>query len=114
MYENDEFTEEEDKYCRRMMCLVRMDGLRSKKIPMCINCLEQMKVEKCDYRQKTVRGFIDDNTKSVFPMAHDVTVRLTNDEKGQTLSLQCFNVLIGIPLEDVSDIVKMVEKEKKE
>lgn len=63
-----------------------------------------------DYREKTVRGFIGDNTKGIIPKPCQVTVRMTKDKRGATLSLQGFNVLIGIPLEAVADIVKVVEE----
>lgn len=63
-----------------------------------------------DYREKDVNGFIGDSSKSIFPKPCRITVRMTKDKRGATLSLQGFNVLIGIPLEAVADIVKVVEK----
>ena len=66
-----------------------------------------------DFRMKTVRGFIGDDTKSVIPKPCQVTVRLTADKRGQTLSLQGFNVMIGIPLEEVSEIIRISEKRAK-
>lgn len=66
-----------------------------------------------DYREKYVDGWIADITiKDLNKMARKckVTVRMTNDEKGQSLSLSAFNIQIGIPLEAVADIVKVVEK----
>ena len=66
-----------------------------------------------DYREKDVKGYIADITeKKLDKMARccNVTVRMTNDEKGQSLSLSAFNIQIGIPLEAVRDIVKVVEK----
>lgn len=66
---------------------------------------------KRDYREKTVKGMIADITKP-FPAFRDVTVRMTHDKAGQSLSLCCANIMIEIPLESVSDIVRVVEKEK--
>lgn len=63
-----------------------------------------------DYREKDVKGFIGDTSKSVFPKSCRITVRMTSDKKGQTLSLAGANVLIGIPLEEVSDIIKVAER----
>lgn len=66
-----------------------------------------------DYREKDVKGYIADITeKKLDKMARgcNVTVRMTSDEKGQSLSLSAFNIQIGIPLEAVRDIVKVVEK----
>ena len=66
-----------------------------------------------DYREKDVRGYIGDIAEKDFSkMARmcDVTVRMTSDERGQSLSLSAFNIQIGIPLEAVADIVKVVEK----
>ena len=66
-----------------------------------------------DYREKDVDGYIADiSIKDFSKMARKckVTVRMTNDDKGQSLSLSAFNIQIGIPLESVADIVKVVEK----
>ena len=62
-----------------------------------------------DYREKEVTGFIGDTSKSVFPKPCRITVRMTSDKHGQTLSLAGANVLIGIPLEEVSDIIKVAD-----
>lgn len=67
-----------------------------------------------DYREKDVMGFIGDTSKSIFPKPCRITVRMTSDEKGQTLSLAGANILIGIPLEEVKGIVKVVNKEESE
>ena len=67
-----------------------------------------------DYREKDVIGFIGDTSKSVFPKPCRITVRMTSDKMGQTLSLAGANVLIGIPLEEVKDIVNVVNKAKSE
>lgn len=63
-----------------------------------------------DYREKDVMGFIGDTSKSVFPKPCRITVRMTSDMRGQTLSLAVANILIGIPLEEVADIIKVVER----
>lgn len=63
-----------------------------------------------DYREKTVKGMIADITKP-FPAFRDVTVRMTNDKVGQSLSLQCANIMIEIPLEAVTEIIRISEKE---
>ena len=67
-----------------------------------------------DYREKDVMGFIGDTSKSVFPKPFEITVRMTSDESGQTLSLAGANIVIGIPLEEVKDIVKVVNKGENE
>lgn len=48
-----------------------------------------------DYREKDVDGWIADITiKDLTKMARKckVTVRMTNDDKGQSLSLSAFNI----------------------
>jgi hypothetical protein len=39
---------------------------------------------------------------------------MTSDDVGQSLSLSAYNIQIGIPLEAVRDIIKVVDKENKE
>lgn len=63
-----------------------------------------------DYREKDVMGFIGDSSKSIFPKPCRITVRMTSDKRGKTLSLAGANVLIGIPIEEVADIIKVVER----
>lgn len=63
-----------------------------------------------DYREKDVTGFIGDTSKSVFPKPCRITVRMTSDKHGKTLSLAGANVLMGIPLEEVADIIKVAER----
>lgn len=64
-----------------------------------------------DFRSKTVDGYIGvlkDDKINVIPAP--VTVRMTSDEYGQTLSLTCETTggyQIGIPLESVKDIVRV-------
>ena len=63
---------------------------------------------KRDYREKTIKGCIFDGSKPLLlPKMCDVTVRMTSDKIGQSLSLQAFNVMIEIPLEQVRDIIKV-------
>ena len=64
-----------------------------------------------DYREKTVKGLIFDATKPM-PMKCNVTVRMTSDRIGQSLSLQAFNVMLEIPLESVAEIIKVSGKEQ--
>ena len=63
---------------------------------------------KRDYREKTIKGCIFDGSKPLLlPEMCDVTVRMTSDKIGQSLSLQAFNVMIEIPLEQVRDIIRV-------
>ena len=67
---------------------------------------------KRDYREKTIKGCIFDGSKALpLPKKCDVTVRMTSDKIGQSLSLQAFNVMIEIPLESVKNIIKVSENE---
>lgn len=69
---------------------------------------------KKDYREKDVKGilFIQDE-HSLFGAYRPckVTVRMTSDDIGQSLSLQTADTMIQIPLEAVKDIIKIAEKE---
>lgn len=62
-----------------------------------------------DYREKTVSGFVSNGTQ-LAPCP--VTVRMTADDYGQTLSLQSPGYQIGIPMEAVADIIKLVSQKK--
>ena len=62
-----------------------------------------------DYREKTVKGIVHDGYVPILTPC-PVTVRMTSDKKGQSLSLQAYNVMIQIPLESVRDIIKVSEK----
>lgn len=73
---------------------------------------KEEKMKKRDYREKDVMGFIGDMNKSVFPKPCRITVRMTADKRGKTLSLAGANILIGIPLEDVEDIIRIAEVEE--
>ena len=61
-----------------------------------------------DYRQKTINGWLSDGDRfGGIP----VTVRMTHDDKGASLSLTAGDtVQIGIPLEEVTDIIALVER----
>ena len=67
-----------------------------------------------DYREKDVDGMIflakDPNGFPV-PMKARVTVRMTSDKIGQSLSLAAGNIMISIPLESVRNIVRVTGKE---
>lgn len=63
---------------------------------------------KKDYREKTIKGMFYDRGKLKF---NNVTVRMTSDDVGQSLSLQTRDTMIQIPLEDVRDIIRVAEKE---
>ena len=63
-----------------------------------------------DYREKTVEGIIFFEKGSM--KRCDITVRMTSDKRGQTLSLQAFNLMISIPLESVAEIIKVSGKEQ--
>ena len=62
-----------------------------------------------DYREKDVKGIITD-AKSMRFTPCEVTVRMTSDRLGQSLSLSAFNIMIEIPLEPVRDIIRVTEK----
>lgn len=68
-----------------------------------------------DYREKLVNGWLTDGKHfGGIP----VRVRMTSDDKGQSLSLTTeigddADLQIGIPLEAVRDIIKVVDKENK-
>lgn len=66
-----------------------------------------------DYREKLVNGWITDgNHIGSIP----VRVRMTNDDRGQSLSLttemskEDIGIQIGIPLEQVRDIIRVAER----
>ena len=68
-----------------------------------------------DYREKLVNGWLTDGKHfGGIP----VRVRMTSDDKGQSLSLTTeigddADLQIGIPLEAVRDIIRVVDKENK-
>ena len=66
-----------------------------------------------DYREKDVDGLITDITQFVIPKKCNVTVRMTSDKIGQSLSLSAYNIMIQIPLEQVRDIIKVSERGSK-
>jgi len=65
-----------------------------------------------DYREKLVKGWLTDgNNIAMIP----VRVRMTSDDKGKSLSLTSelgddADLQLGIPLEAVEDIIKVVDK----
>lgn len=64
-----------------------------------------------DYREKTIKGCIfDDHKPTLVPQRCDVTVRMTSDKLGQSLSLQAYNVMIEIPLESDLDKLERVNQ----
>ena len=68
-------------------------------------------MKKRDYREKTIKGCIFDISKILpLPMKCDVTVRMTSDKIGQSLSLCAYNVMIEIPLEPIADIIRVADK----
>ena len=69
-----------------------------------------------DYREKLVNGWLTDGKNfGGIP----VRVRMTSDDIGQSLSLTTemgakdLGIQIGIPLEAVKDIIRVVEKGEK-
>ena len=62
-----------------------------------------------DYREKTVRGLYM-NAISIKPSK--ITVRMTKDKRGASLSLQADACMIQIPLEEVADIIQITPKEQ--
>lgn len=65
-----------------------------------------------DYRFKVVKGWIADDSHIGDV---NVQVRMTSDERGQSLSLSIeegdIMMQIGIPLEKVRDIIRVTKKE---
>lgn len=64
---------------------------------------------KRDYREKDVEGMIVDIRRPL-PKPCTVTVRMTSDKRGQSLSLSAYNIQFMIPLEAVRDIIRVVER----
>lgn len=67
---------------------------------------------KRDYREKQVEGMVAIWNARRIPTFRKmpVTVRMTNDKVGKSLSLQAGNVLIEIPLEQVTEIITLTER----
>lgn len=63
-----------------------------------------------DYREKTVNGIYFNAIGMTFTK---VTVRMTNDKKGASLSLNANGHMIEIPLEAVKDIIQITPNEDK-
>ncbi len=67
---------------------------------------------KKDYREKQVEGMVAIwNARRISTFRKmPVTVRMTNDKVGKSLSFQAGNVLIEIPLEQVQEIITLTER----
>lgn len=67
---------------------------------------------KRDYREKQVDGMVAIWNARRIPTFRKmpVTVRMTNDKVGKSLSLQAGNVMIEIPLEQVTEIIMLTER----
>ena len=67
---------------------------------------------KRDYREKQVEGMVAIWNARRIPTFRKmpVTVRMTNDKVGKSLSLQAGNVLIEIPLEQVTEIITLTAR----
>ena len=63
-----------------------------------------------DYREKEIEGCIFDISRSIMPKKCKITVRMTNDAVGQSLSLSAFNIMLEIPLEQVKEIIQVTER----
>lgn len=63
-----------------------------------------------DYREKTVTGIIG-NAMGFRPTK--VTIRMTNDKRGASLSLEAQGNMMQIALEDVKDIIQITPNEDK-
>ena len=65
-----------------------------------------------DYRSKIVKGWI---CNEEFIRDANIHVRMTSDERGQSLSLSIEEgdilIQLGIPLEKVRDIIRVTKKE---
>lgn len=67
----------------------------------------------CDKFTVTTEEFIADIFRDKEPRLSNVIIRMTSDKKGKSLSFQASNVIIGIPLEKVEDIIRIAEKGEK-
>lgn len=65
-----------------------------------------------DYREKDVQGLVNVmNPRHIITSCIDtITVRITQEENGASLSLQARNIMFLIPLEEVKDIIKVSER----
>lgn len=65
-----------------------------------------------DYREKDVDGmYAVWNARHIATVRKmPVTVRVTKDKVGKSLSLQAGNVMIEIPLEQVKEIITLTER----
>lgn len=58
---------------------------------------------------KEVKGILW-NTNTLTPYGVPVVVQLTSDKRGKSLSLAAADVMLCIPLESVSDVLKIKEE----
>lgn len=67
---------------------------------------------KRNYREKDVDGMcVVWNARNIATARKmPVTVRMTKDKVGASLSLQAGNVMINIPLEQVTEIITLTER----
>lgn len=67
---------------------------------------------KRDYREKQVEGMVAIWNARRIPTFRKmpVMIRMTNDKVGKSLSLQAGNVMIEIPLEQVTEIITLTER----
>lgn len=65
-----------------------------------------------DYREKQVEGMVAIWNARRVPTFRKlpVTVRMTADKVGKSISLQAGNVMIEIPLEQVQEIITLTER----
>ena len=65
-----------------------------------------------DYREKQVEGMVAVWNARRVPTFRklSVTVRMTADKVGKSISLQAGNVMIEIPLEQVQEIITLTER----
>lgn len=67
-------------------------------------------MNKRDYREKKIMGMLTIAEGMQMGMV-PVTVRMTSDSKGQTLSLSAYEeIMISIPLESVRDIIQVTRR----
>lgn len=63
-----------------------------------------------DYREKKIMGMLTISEGMQMGMV-PVTVRMTSDSKGQSLSLSAYEeIMISIPLESVRDIIQVTRR----
>lgn len=65
-----------------------------------------------EYREKDVQGFVNiiNPRRIITSRKETITVRMTQDKNGASLSLQARNIMFLIPLEEVKDIISISER----